>query len=86
LIQAGWHIADEPVAPANVTPVFLPPYSPELSPIERLWLYLKDNQLSHCVFDTTADIIDACCDARMRVPVEGDHGFRWKLITQSGGT
>jgi transposase len=64
LIQAGWHIADEPVAPANVTPVFLPPYSPELSPIERLWLYLKDNQLSHCVFDTTADIIDACCDAR----------------------
>ena len=61
--QGGWHIADELVVPANVTPVFLPPYSPELNPIERLWLYLKDNQLSHCVFDTTADIIDACCDA-----------------------
>jgi len=61
--KAGWHIADELVVPANVTPVFLPPYSPELNPIERLWLYLKDNQLSHCVFDTTADIIDACCDA-----------------------
>jgi transposase len=61
--KAGWHIADELVVPANVTPVFLPPYSPELNPIERLWLYLKDNQLSHCVFDTTSDIIDACCDA-----------------------
>jgi len=23
---------------------------------------------------------------RVRVPVEGDHGFRWKMITQSGGT
>jgi hypothetical protein len=22
----------------------------------------------------------------MRVPVERDHGFRWKMITQSGGT
>ncbi len=22
---------------------------------------------------------------RLRVPVERDHGFRWKLITQSGG-
>jgi hypothetical protein len=22
----------------------------------------------------------------MRVPVECDHGFRWKMITQSGGT
>ena len=24
-------------------------------------------------------------DGRVRVPVESDHGFRWKLITQSGG-
>jgi len=24
--------------------------------------------------------------AELRVPVEGDHGFRSKLITQSGGT
>jgi ribosomal protein L34 len=24
--------------------------------------------------------------ARLRVPVERDHGFRWKMITQSGGT
>jgi transposase len=24
--------------PANITPVFLPSYSPELNPIERLWL------------------------------------------------
>src|SRR5262249_14799650 len=28
--------------PSNVLPVFLPPYSPELNPIERLWLDLKD--------------------------------------------
>jgi ribosomal protein L34 len=23
---------------------------------------------------------------RLRVPVERDHGFRWKMITQSGAT
>jgi hypothetical protein len=23
---------------------------------------------------------------RVRVPVESGHGFRWKMITQSGGT
>jgi ribosomal protein L34 len=22
---------------------------------------------------------------KLRVPVERDHGFRWKMITQSGG-
>jgi transposase len=49
--------------PSNLSLVFLPPYSPELNPIERLWLYLRDNQLTHCVFADTAPIIDACCDA-----------------------
>jgi dihydroxyacid dehydratase/phosphogluconate dehydratase len=31
----------------------------ELNPIERLWLYLKDNQLSRRVFAGTAEIIEA---------------------------
>jgi hypothetical protein len=25
-------------------------------------------------------------EAEVRVPVDRDHGFRWKMITQSGGT
>jgi transposase len=29
--------------PANVRFVFLPPYGPELNPIERLWRDLKDD-------------------------------------------
>jgi len=61
--KAGWHIAGDLVVPTNLTPVFLPPYSPELNPIERLWLYLKDSRLTHRVFPGTAHIIDACCEA-----------------------
>ena len=68
--KAGWHIADDLVVPDNITPVFLPPYSPELNPIERLWLYLRDNQLSHRVFADTTEIIDACCDAWNRLLAE----------------
>jgi transposase len=30
------------VIPANVVCLFLPPYSPELNPIERLWRDMKD--------------------------------------------
>jgi hypothetical protein len=30
---------------------------------ERLWLYLRENRLTHCVFQTTEQIIDTCCDA-----------------------
>ena len=32
--------------PANITLVPLPPYSPELNPVERVWLYLKSRFLS----------------------------------------
>ena len=49
--------------PANLTPVFLPPYSPELNAIERLWLYLRERFLSHRLWPTYDDILDACCRA-----------------------
>jgi transposase len=70
--KAGWHIAGDLVVPANITPVFLPPYSPELNPIERLWLYLKDSHLTHRVFAGNAEIIDACCDAWNALLAETD--------------
>jgi hypothetical protein len=34
---AGWHVADDLVVPDGVELEFLPPYSPELQPAERLW-------------------------------------------------
>jgi transposase len=61
--KAGWHVAGDLIVPANLSLVFLPPYSPELNPIERLWLHLRDNHLTHRVFADIAQIIDACCDA-----------------------
>ena len=44
--------------PSNVVPVFLPPYSPELNPIERLWRDLKDK-----LADLSAQTLDALSDA-----------------------
>jgi hypothetical protein len=61
--KAGWHTSGDLVVPENLSLVFLPPYSPELNPIERLWLHLRDNRLSHRVFQTTGEIVDTCCDA-----------------------
>ncbi len=45
----------------SVTPVELPPYSPELNPVERVWLYLRERFLSLRVPDDTEAIIEACC-------------------------
>jgi hypothetical protein len=54
--KAGWHTSGDLVVPENLSLIFLPPYSPELNPIERLWLHLRGNRLSHCVFQTTGEL------------------------------
>ena len=51
LDQAGWHGSKQLEVPANVTLVPLPPRSPELNPVERIWLYLKQRFLSHRVLE-----------------------------------
>jgi hypothetical protein len=41
LDQAGWHGAKRLEVPENVTLLHLPPDSPALDPVERVWLYLR---------------------------------------------
>ena len=52
LDKAGWHTAKRLKWPDNVSPIHLPPYSPELNGIERIWLNLKERYHSHCVLLT----------------------------------
>src|SRR4051812_26080478 len=47
LDRAGWHVSGDLIVPANLTLVHLPPYSPELNPVERVWRYLRERWLSH---------------------------------------
>jgi hypothetical protein len=61
--RAGWHLAKDLAVPTNLTPLFLPPYSPELNAIERVWLYLRERFLSHRLWPSYDDILDACCAA-----------------------
>lgn len=61
--NAGWHIATELVVPSTITLVPLPPYSPELNAIERVWLYLRDRFFSNVIFQDVDAVIDACCNA-----------------------
>ncbi len=63
LDRAGWHKAKALVVPGNVTLVWLPPYSPQLNPVERLWLYLRERHLSHRLLDTYDAVVEALCRA-----------------------
>ena len=47
LDNGQFHKARKLTIPENLWLVFLPPYSPELNPIERLWQDLKDHVAFH---------------------------------------
>ena len=60
---AGWHNSAGLVMPENITPIILPPYSPELNPAGNVWEYLRKNKLANRLYQTYEDIVAACCDA-----------------------
>ena len=47
---AGYHTGGELVVPANVSLILLPPYSPELNPVENLWHYLRSHDWSNRLY------------------------------------
>jgi len=59
---AGWHKARKLVVPNNIVIEQLPPYSPELNPVERFWKFIKDNTIKNKVFDTLLDLEETISD------------------------
>lgn len=55
LDQAGWHGSHEVEPIPGLTLVPLPPYSPELQPVERVWP-LVDEPLANRAFGTLAEV------------------------------
>ena len=55
LDNGQFHKANALTIPDNVRLVFLPPYSPELNPIERFWQDLKDHLAFH-LYETLSEL------------------------------
>jgi putative transposase len=70
LDQAGWHLSDKLVVPANITLLPLPPKCPELNPVENVWQYLRENWLSNRIFRSQGDILDHCSHAWNRLTAQ----------------
>ena len=61
---AGWHQPGQRlVVPDNISLLRLPPYAPELNPVENVWEYLRANKLSMVVWDSYDAMLQACSDA-----------------------
>ena len=64
---ASWHSSKTLRVPSKITLVPLPPYSPELNPVERVWLYLKSRFLSMRLLNDYKAIVTAAARAWRRL-------------------
>ena len=63
LDQASWHTSHNLQSSPRITLLPIPPYSPELNPMEQVWQWLKHVCLSNRVFKDFDEIVDATADA-----------------------
>jgi len=56
--NAGWHRNESLVIPENIRVLNLPPYSPELNPVEHIWDDLREKSFHNLVFDSLDSLED----------------------------
>ena len=79
---AGWHRARELVTPSNMRLVFLPPYSPELNPMEHVWEEIREKWFPNLVFNSLEGVEDRLVQAVLHLEshrqiVASITGFDW---------
>lgn len=77
----GWHRSPQVKLPPGIHLLFLPPYSPELQPAERLW-ELADEPLVNLRFDSLdelEDVLEQRCRVLMQMPeqIRARSCFHW---------
>ncbi len=59
---AAWHKSKALIIPENVRLLFIPPATPEMSPIEQIWKEIRKRGFRNEVFQTLQDVIDRLCE------------------------
>ena len=70
--RAGFHCAKNLQIPDNITILPLPPYSPELNPMENLWHYLRSHYWANQEYKDYDALSDAACDAWQKTCLDKD--------------
>jgi transposase len=61
--RAAWHMIDKLFIADNLSILPLPPYSPELNPVEQIWQLLRQTDWASRCLKNYDEIVDVCCQA-----------------------
>lgn len=79
---AGWHRANDLRVPPSMQLLFLPPYSPQLNPVENLWDDLREKHFINRCFPSLTAVRQTLCTALRelhhdRQRTQSIAGFPW---------
>lgn len=60
---AAWHKSKALKLPENIVLFHIPPYTPEMNPIEQIWKELRKRGFRNEVFATLEKVVDRLCEA-----------------------
>ena len=65
---AAWHKSKTLVVPENIVLFHIPPYTPEMNPIEQIWKEIRKRGFKNEVFATLSKVVDRLCDVIHDLP------------------
>ena len=69
---AGWHKSKSMTIPDNIRLLSLPPYSPELNPVEHLWDELREKHFHNRAFDSLHALENQLVEALRQLENSGE--------------
>lgn len=59
---ASWHKSASLKIPENIELIFIPPYTPEMNPIEQIWKEIRKLGFKNEVFQSLDKVVDRLCN------------------------
>jgi putative transposase len=60
--SAAWHISGGLNLPDNIVLFYIPPYTPEMNPIEQIWKEIRKRGFHNEVFASLEKVVEQLCD------------------------
>ena len=81
---AAWHKSKGLSIPHNIRLVFIPPYTPEMNPIEQIWREIRTQGFRNEIFASLDKVVDRLCEtirSLTKDTIKSITGRDWALST-----
>jgi hypothetical protein len=78
--NASWHKSKTLIIPENIVLFYLPPYTPEMNPIEQIWKEVRKDDFKNTLFNSLNDVVEKLSTSLMSLTedvIKSVTGRKW---------